>query len=124
MEKHVTLIAAFHIGYAILGVLFGIFFWVLFTAIGVKTGDAEAMAILGFIGRFIFIFAFVFAVPGVIGGVALLKRRPWGRIWTLVLSVILLLDIPLGTALGIYSIWVLVQDETKQLFASESTPAT
>ena len=123
MEKHVTLTAVLHIGYGILGVLFGIVFWMLFIALGVKTGDAEAIAILGFIGRFVAVFSFVFAVPGVIGGVALLKRRPWGRIWTLVLSVILLLDIPLGTALGIYSLWVLVQDETKQLFTSEPTPA-
>lgn len=122
MEKHVTLTAVLHIGYGILGVLFGIFFWRLFVVLGIKTGDAEVMAILGFIGRFIAVFSFIFAVPGVIGGVALLKRRPWGRIWTLVLSVILLLDIPLGTALGIYSLWVLVQDETKQLFTPESNP--
>jgi hypothetical protein len=122
MEKHVTLTAALHIGYGILGVVFGIGFWVVLTALGVKTGDAEAIAILGFIGRFIAVFSLIFSVPGIIGGVALLKRRPWGRIWTLVLSVILLLDIPLGTALGIYSLWVLVQDETKQLFASKPTP--
>lgn len=123
MEKHVTLTAVLHIGYGILGVVFGIVFWMLFIALGVKAGDAEAIAILGFIGRFVAVFSFIFAVPGIIGGVALLKRRPWGRIWTLVLSVILLLDIPLGTALGIYSLWVLVQDETKQLFTSEPTPA-
>ena len=32
------------------------------------------------------------------------------------LSVLALLNIPLGTALGVYSIWVLVQDETAKLF--------
>ena len=29
-----------------------------------------------------------------------------------------LLNIPIGIAIGIYSIWVLVQDETAKLFAS------
>jgi hypothetical protein len=123
MEKHVTLAAALHIGYSILGILFGVFFWVLFVVIGIKTGDADAMAVLGFLGPFIAVVSFIFAVPGIIAGVALLKRKPWGRIFALIFSVILLLDIPFGTALGIYSLWVLVQDETKQLFASGPSPA-
>jgi len=35
-----------------------------------------------------------------------------------VLSVPGLLNFPIGTAIGIYSIWVLVQDETARLFGS------
>ena len=122
MEKHVTLTAVLHIGYSILGVLTGIGIWIFFFAIGIKSGDAEAMAILGFIGPLVAVALFIFSVPGIIGGVALLKRRPWGRILTLIMSVIRLLDIPFGTALGIYSLWVLVQEETKELFASEPSP--
>jgi len=33
-----------------------------------------------------------------------------------VLSVLALLNIPIGIGIGIYSIWVLVQDETEKLF--------
>jgi hypothetical protein len=123
MEKHITLTAVLHIGYGILGLVFGTAVWMFFSFIGIKTGDEEAMAILGFIGPLVAVVSYIFSVPGIIGGVALLKRRQWGRILTLILSVILLLDIPFGTALGIYSLWVLVQDETKRLFASGPTPA-
>ena len=55
------------------------------------------------------------SVAGIIGGIGLLKRRSWARILLLIVSVLQLLDIPLGTALGIYTIWVLIQDETKNL---------
>ena len=38
----------------------------------------------------------------------------------LILSAIDLLNIPIGTALGIYTIWVLVQAETVVLFEKDS----
>ena len=31
-----------------------------------------------------------------------------------------LLNLPFGTVLGIYSLWVLVQDETRELFEDET----
>jgi hypothetical protein len=39
----------------------------------------------------------------------------------LVLAILGLFNIPLGTAIGIYSIWALLQTETAQLFASGSS---
>jgi hypothetical protein len=60
------------------------------------------------------------SAPGLIGGIYLLKHRPWARILVLVLGFINLIEIPIGTALGIYTIWVLLKNETVQLF----TPTT
>jgi hypothetical protein len=57
------------------------------------------------------------SVLGIIGGVGLLRLKSWARYLVLVLSILALLSIPIGTALGIYSIWVLVNDETVQLFS-------
>jgi len=47
-------------------------------------------------------------VAGIIAGVGLLQRAPWGRIWALVMGFISLISVPFGTALGIYTIWVLL----------------
>jgi hypothetical protein len=43
----------------------------------------------------------------VLTGWALLTRQPWGRIFAIVFGVIALIHFPLGTALGIYTLWVL-----------------
>lgn len=59
-------------------------------------------------------------VPAIIGGIGLLRRKPWRRYLVLVLSVLDLFNIPLGTAVGIYCIWALTQEETAQLFAEGS----
>ena len=42
-----------------------------------------------------------------IAGYGLLQRRPWGRVVAIVAAILALLKFPLGTALGIYTLWVL-----------------
>ncbi len=46
-------------------------------------------------------------VVSIVAGYGLLSRQPWARVVTLVLSVLALIKIPFGTALGIYTLWVL-----------------
>jgi hypothetical protein len=48
------------------------------------------------------------AVLGLIAGWGLLERQPWARMLALVLGCFSLLDMPFGTALGIYTLWVLL----------------
>jgi len=43
----------------------------------------------------------------IITGYALLTRKPWGRILAIVFGILALLKLPFGTALGIYTLWVL-----------------
>lgn len=116
MEKHLTAVAALHVGLSILGGLIGIFVFVLLTGIGVVAREKEAFIILSTIGTGVGVFFLVLSVPGIIGGTGLFRRKEWARILVLILSAIDLLNIPFGTALGIYSIWVLVQEDTIQLF--------
>ena len=54
------------------------------------------------------IFLVVKAAAGAIAGWGLLERQPWARLLTLILAFLALLHAPLGTALGIYSLWILL----------------
>jgi hypothetical protein len=119
MQKHLTAVAALQVGLSILGVLIGIFVFVLLTGIGVIAQEKEALFILSTIGTGVGLFLLIISVPGIIGGIGLFKRKEWARILVLILSAIDLLNIPIGTALGIYSIWVLVQKETVRLFRQQ-----
>jgi hypothetical protein len=40
-------------------------------------------------------------------GYSLLTRRPWGRVLGIVVAILTLLKFPFGTALGVYTLWVL-----------------
>ena len=36
-----------------------------------------------------------------------MNRKPWGRTFAIVLAILQLIKIPFGTALGVYTLWVL-----------------
>ena len=116
MENHVTAVGALHIGLSIFGLILGAFIFIFLTAIGFVSHDDNALVILATIGTIASIFFFVICIPGIIGGIGLLKRKEWARILILIVSALDLINFPIGTALAVYSIWVLVQDDTVKLF--------
>jgi hypothetical protein len=58
----------------------------------------------------------IVSLAGIIGGIGVLSRKEWGRIVLLVVSFFNLIRMPLGTVLGVYGFWVLLNKETIQLF--------
>lgn len=116
MEKHINVIAALQIGLGIFRlIIVGIIFFVLRT-VGVLSNDPAAAAILSIVANVIMVFFILISAPGIIAGIGLFKRKEWARILTLIISVLDLLNFPIGTAVGIYSIWALAQNETVALF--------
>jgi hypothetical protein len=49
----------------------------------------------------------VMAIAAIAAGYGLLTRKPWGRVLALVMGILSLIKLPFGTALGIYTLWVL-----------------
>lgn len=54
------------------------------------------------------------AVLGLLAGWGLLDRQPWARTLAIVLACFSLLNPPLGTALGIYTLWVLLPAQSEE----------
>jgi hypothetical protein len=74
------------------------------------------MGILAVVGFSVGIFMAVLALPGLLAGIGLLKRKNWGRVLAIVVSFLNLLNFPLGTLLGGYSLWVLFQEAAGTYF--------
>jgi hypothetical protein len=53
----------------------------------------------------------ILAAGGVCVGLGLRERRSWARTVAIVLGVLALFHPPFGTALGVYTLWVLLADE-------------
>jgi hypothetical protein len=116
MEKHVALVAVINIVFGAIGILVGLFLFVVLVFGGLASGEPEAMAITSVLGTTLCGFFLILSVPEVIGGVGLLRRRNWARILVLIISVLDLINIPVGTVIGVYSLWVLLNDRTPELF--------
>lgn len=118
MKKHVTFVAALHIGFSIIGIFgaFALFFILRFAGSFVEDVDV-ANTVLHFVGIFLPFVILVVSIIGLAGGIGLMGYKKWARILVLIISAIDCLNIPLGTLVGVYSIWALMQDESVKLFS-------
>jgi len=120
MEKHVTLVGALHIGYGAFHILCALLAFMFIAGGGLLGGliseENFVIFLTFFIGTMVAVWVSLISVPGIIGGVFLLRHKQWARYLVLVVSVLALLNVPLGLGIGCYSIWILLQPETEKLF--------
>jgi len=83
----------------------------------------EAFALIAPITFLVGVILLIVSVPSVAAGVGLLRYRSWGRVLTLILSVLKLLEFPLGTITAIYSFWVLLSRGGKTFFKERAARA-
>ncbi|NIM65396.1 MAG: hypothetical protein GTO51_05325 [Candidatus Latescibacteria bacterium] len=119
MKEHVTILGAFYIAFNVQGILAAMIVLLAVGGGGIISGDPTAIAITSTVAASIATLLLVLSAPGIIGGIGLIKQKPWARILVLILGCLNLLIIPFGTILGIYTLWVLSRDETVELFSSQ-----
>lgn len=131
MESHVRILAILRIVAGCLGVLIAAVALLAFGGLAGLLAATEAareeeawiaVPVLAAIGGALFFLMLIVSLPSIIAGAGLLKYRPWARILTIVLSAIDLLNVPLGTALGIYGLWVLLARDSQTLFERRFGP--
>jgi hypothetical protein len=102
---HVRLLGILWVAYGALHAIPGL---LVFTLVG---SNVFPPGMPGFMRGIIGLFAGVFIVTGGLGvivGAGLLMRQSWARIASLVVAALSLINIPFGTALGVYTMWALL----------------
>jgi hypothetical protein len=124
LGTHVQILGWLRIGSALLLAVVGIGLLMLLGGIGVfastTSEDVIPFWVLGITGFLLAAFMVVLALPGFIAGVGLLKRKSWGRILTIIVAVFDLLNFPIGTAIAVYSFYVLFQNAADAYFTGSS----
>ncbi|NLA48127.1 MAG: hypothetical protein GX876_01555 [Bacteroidales bacterium] len=117
MKKHVVVVGAIHIGFGFLGLIgaLAIFFAIHF-ARGFVTDVEVANMVLVFLSVSLPVLIGFLSTLGLVGGIGLLSFQPWARYLIIVVAGLGCINIPIGTLKGVYSLWVLLQDETIRLF--------
>lgn len=130
LDTHVRVAAWLHIALgaiaacavAVVGLMFGVFGA---AAVGASTHGAQA-GILGWIAGFglaVFLVILAFPVLEIVGGAMLLGGSPAGKVITIVFSVLGLINIPIGTVVGIYSLWALLREIPQPVPSAMGMPA-
>jgi hypothetical protein len=116
MRDHIRILGWCFIIYSAVIALVGLGIGSVILFGGAISGDRQALFVTGAVGAAIACFLMIISLPGFFVGGGLLKMKPWARIGAIILGVLHILSFPFGTALGIYTLWVLLKPETEALF--------
>jgi hypothetical protein len=116
LQTHVPIVGWLLIVTNSLFLLLAAFLFALLVGIGVAIGDPETGRIMNIVGTSLAALLTVLGIPGIVAGAGVLARRSWGRVLAIVVAVLSLLNFPIGTIIGIYAIWVLLQEEAATYF--------
>ena len=116
MNKHINIVALLHFIMGAMGlVALGLVFLLGVLGYSLAEFDSrEDMLVLVALGTVVFFIMLVSTIPDLIIGYGLIKRRPWARTATIILSVLNLFAFPFGTMLGGYGLWVMLQPEVQR----------
>lgn len=123
MAQHVRILAWLFIAFGILLVIVGLLCAVFTAGGGLISGDRDAILITSGVAVFVAGIMIVLSIPMIIAGLGLLRFRPWARVLAIILGVLNIFSFPFGTALAIYALWVLLNNETQPLFTG-TVPVT
>jgi hypothetical protein len=116
MQQHVRILGWLFIIYSAVFDLIALIVLVILGGAGAISGDRQALFITSAVAVAIAVILLIISIPGIIAGLGLLKYKQWARILAIILGALHLFSFPFGTALGIYTFWVLLSAQTTPLF--------
>ncbi|HEV3510903.1 MAG TPA: zinc ribbon domain-containing protein [Candidatus Sulfotelmatobacter sp.] len=118
VQNHVRLLGLFWLAFSAFNTVGAVILYIIANTIfahGGRFGVPPEGSFLQPLLSVVAIFLFAKAALGFIAGWGLLQHEKWARILALVLGFIsLFTNIPFGTALGVYTMWVLLSSESEQ----------
>ncbi len=129
MRDYVKILAWLYVALGAMASLGAVLIFVLFVFAGTMVRmtaheDPQALLaapIIGVVGALLSAIILLVAVPGLVAGIGLLDLRPWARVVAIIISALHLFNLPIGTAIGIFGLWVLLNSETEELFRSPAS---
>jgi hypothetical protein len=118
LQQHVAILGWLYVvGHAIFLVI-GAFVFVLLVGLAPVTHEPEPMWVLTLVGTTVGLLMAALGLPGLLAGWGLLTRKPWARVLAIVVGILGLINVPIGTAIGLYTLWVLTQPAATDYFAA------
>ena len=118
-EDHNKILGWGHIGYGafftLIGLVVGLFMFII-GAIARNDPHPPPPGLFEGIGIFIALLYGALAVPSIIAGYALLKRKSWAKIASIIAGVMSAISFPIGTAVCVYTFWFHFSEPGKLLY--------
>ena len=113
VQGHIHLLGILWLAISAFNTIGGVILYVIANTLFSRLHNPQAT---GFLRPFLSVIACLIllkAASGFIAGWGLLQREPWARVVALVLGFISLFNVPFGTAVGVYTLWVLLPAQSQ-----------
>lgn len=115
VQQHIHLVGIFWFAISAFNSLIGVVLYILADTLLAPGGGAGAPPFLRPLLSAIAVIILSGSALGFFAGWGLLHREPWARILALVLAFcVMFINIPVGTAVGVYTMWVLLPRESEE----------
>jgi len=127
VASHVRLLGILWLAFSAVNAVGGIILYILANTLFVHLGDmggpqAAAVWLRPFLSG-LGVLILIKAAVGFLAGWGLLQRESWARMLTLVLAFLALFHVPFGTAVGVYTLWVLLPAESDAEYQAQARTA-
>ena len=116
IEIHISVVGWLQILNSIVNLLVAGFVLAILLTVGNIANDPIAYRFLATIGWLTGGFLGILALPGLVVGIGLLGRSGWSRVLAIVIAIFQLALFPIGTVLGAYTLFVLLQRSAEEAF--------
>lgn len=106
-DTHIQVVGWLFVAHGVLLLLGAAGTLICFVASGLFSGNVVHTLVSPIVGIVVMAVMAVFALPSLLTGRGLLEGKSWARVVAMILAVFAFFNFPLGTALCIYTFWVL-----------------
>ena len=103
----------------LIGIFYIFFFGIMFSQMPQGRDDPPPEIILPIIivvVAFILLTTVAFAIPKIVAGYGLRKEKSWAKVWAIIACCMAVMNVPLGTAVGVYGLVFLFGENGKAYF--------
>ncbi len=119
VASHVSVLSVLYFLIAGIFLFFAILMYVFMNATGLPFLGMQSFSLSHTAAIVLASFFSFLTLISVAGAIGMLRWKEWGRKITMALGGILVFAIPIGTVVGIYTLWVLTHENAKYYFSNE-----
>jgi hypothetical protein len=120
-NKYISWVFLAHAGFQLLMLaMFVLMFSAILSIPGRPGAPPPPREFFGFMIAFMTVFQLIFTVPSLVAAYALRKRKPWARVAAIVAGVVGAMNVPIGTAACVYSLWFFLGDYWKDVYPGQA----
>ena len=113
-RTHQKILGAILVAYGALNFTAGVALLASINVVNIFVDEVDIVQLVTLFSRVIGGILLLTSIPAIVGGIGLIQEKDWSKFLGLIVGIIYLLLFPIGTLIGIYSIWLNAQTVIKE----------